>query len=235
MGLDELGPFHPEERIIEYMLRNKADSRLVGMTLSDFADLAASESPAPGGGSVSAYLGVLGVSLATMVANLSSHKRGWDDRWEEFSDQAERGEMMKTELMRLVDADTQAFNQILQALGLPKSSTEEKAARTKAIQEATKLAIDVPFKVMQTAFESMQLIKTMVETGNPNSVTDAAVGALCARSAVIGAFMNVRINASGYDDKNYITEIIAKGRETENKAIALEAEIIKIVNERIGA
>jgi len=234
MGLDELGPFKPEERIIEYMLRNKADTKLVTMTLSDFADETASESPAPGGGSISAYVGALGVSLATMVANLSSHKKGWDDRWDEFSNWAEKGEALKSELVRLVDADTKAFNQIMSAFGLPKSTDEEKAAKSKAIQEATKFAIEIPFKVMQIAYASMEVIKAMADTGNPNSVSDAGVGALCARSAVMGAFMNVRINAAGYEDKAYVTNILNKGREIENNAIALEAEILKIVDGKIG-
>ncbi len=234
MGLDELGPFKPEDRIIEYLLRNPADSRLVNMTLTDFANEAAGESPAPGGGSVSAYVGALGVSLAAMVANLSSHKRGWDERWEEFSDQAEKAEQLKSELLRLVDADTRAFNLIMTAFGLPKSTPEEKAARSRAIQEATKVAIDVPFTVMEKAFESMTVIQSMVETGNPNSMTDAGVGALCARSAVIGAFMNVRINATGYDDKAYVTELIRKGREIENNTIALEAAILKFIDGKIG-
>lgn len=234
MGLDELGPFNPEERIIEYMLRNKADSKLVSMTLSDFADETASESPAPGGGSISAYVGSLGVSLATMVANLSSHKKGWDERWEEFSDWAAKGEQYKYELTKLVDADTKAFNQIMAAFGLPKSTEEEKAIRSKAIQDATKYAIEIPFKVMQTAYEGMEVIKAMAETGNPNSVSDAGVGALCARSAVMGAFMNVRINAAGYDDKEYVAMIVKKGKEIEDKTIALEQDILKTVNEKIG-
>lgn len=234
MGLDELAPFKPEERIIEYLLRNKADSKLVGMTLSDFADETASESPAPGGGSISAYVGALGVSLATMVANLSSHKKGWDDRWEEFSRWAGKGEQLKNELVQLVDADTKAFNQIMQAFGLPKTTDDEKAARKQAIQEATKFAIEIPFKVMQAAYNSMEVIKAMAETGNPNSVSDAGVGALCARAAVMGAYMNVRINAGGYDDKVYVTDILAKGKEIENNTIALETEIIRIVNEKIG-
>jgi glutamate formiminotransferase / formiminotetrahydrofolate cyclodeaminase len=235
LGLDELAPFKPEEKIIEYMLKNKSDSQLVSMTLTDFADETASESPAPGGGSISAYVGALGVSLATMVANLSSHKKGWDEKWEEFSNCAEKGQQYKDELLRLVDADTKAFNQIMTAFALPKSTDEEKATRTKAIQVATKLAIEIPFKVMQASYASMEVIKEMVEKGNPNSITDAGVGALCARSAVIGAFMNVRINAGGYDNKNFVTEIIATGKEIEKKAIALEAEIIKLVNEKIGS
>lgn len=234
MGLDELGPFKPEERIIEYMLRDIADSKLVSMTLTDFADETASESPAPGGGSISAYVGSLGASLATMVANLSSHKKGWDDRWEEFSNWAEKGNYYKDELVRLVDQDTAAFNMIMNAFGLPKGTDEEKKARTKAIQEATKFAIEIPFKVMQMSYESMEVIKAMAEIGNPNSVSDAGVGALCARSAVMGAFMNVRINAAGYDDKAYVTDIVAKGKAIEEKTIALEAEILKVVNTKIG-
>ena len=234
MGLDELSPFKPEERIIEYMLHNKTDSKLVNMTLSDFADETASESPAPGGGSISAYVGALGVSLATMVANLSSHKKGWDERWEEFSNWADKGEVLKSELVRLVDADTKAFNQIMTAFGLPKSTDEEKAARTRAIQDATKFAIEIPYKVMQTAYASMEVIKAMADIGNPNSVSDVGVGALCARSAVMGAFMNVRINAAGYEDKVFVTDILNKGREIEYNAIALEAEILKIVDGKIG-
>ena len=234
MGLDELSPFKPEERIIEYMLADKSNSRLISMTLSDFADETASESPAPGGGSISAYIGSLGISLATMVANLSSHKKGWDERWEEFSNWAEKGEQCKTELLRLVDADTQAFNQIMNAFGLPKSTDDEKAIRSKAIQDATRNAIEIPFKVMQTAYSSMEVIKAMAETGNPNSVSDAGVGALCARSAVMGAFMNVRINAADYEDKAYVNDIITKGKEIENKTIALEKEILAVVNTKIG-
>ncbi len=234
MGLDELSPFKPEERIIEYMLADKSNSRLINMTLSDFADETASESPAPGGGSISAYIGSLGISLATMVANLSSHKKGWDERWEEFSNWAEKGEQYKTELLRLVDADTQAFNQIMNAFGLPKTTDDEKAIRSKAIQDATRNAIEIPFKVMQTAYSSMEVIKAMAETGNPNSVSDAGVGALCARSAVMGAFMNVRINAADYEDKAYVNDIITKGKEIENKTIALEKEILAVVNTKIG-
>jgi len=234
MGLDELGPFKPEERIIEYLLRNTADSRLVNMTLTDFADETASESPAPGGGSISAYIGALGISLATMVANLSSHKKGWDDRWEEFSQWAEKGEQYKNELVRLVDADTKAFNQIMNAFGLPKSTEEEKAARSKAIQEATRFAIDIPFRVMETSFASMEVIKAMADIGNPNSVSDAGVGALCARSAVMGAFMNVRINAAGYEDKVFVSDILKRGKEIENKTIALEKDILIIIDGKLG-
>ncbi len=234
MGLDELGTFKPEERIIEYMLANKAESKLVSMTLTDFADETASESPAPGGGSIAAYIGALGTSLATMVANLSSHKKGWDHRWQEFSTWAEKGQQHKNELIKLVDADTAAFNKIMEAFALPKATDEEKNNRTQAIQAATKYAIEIPFKVMQTAAASMDVVKAMAETGNPNSVSDAGVGALCVRSAVMGAFMNVRINAAGYNDKAYVTDIIAKGTALQNQTIAMETEILKVVNEKIG-
>ncbi len=235
MGLEELSPFKPEERIIEYMLAKQSDSKLISMTLSDFADETASESPAPGGGSIAAYIGSLGVSLATMVANLSSHKKGWDERWEEFSLWAEKGENYKNELLRLVDADTRAFNQILHAFSLPKANEDEKLWRNRAIQDATKYAIEIPFKVMETAFASMEVIHAMASSGNPNSVSDAGVGALCARSSIMGAFMNVRINTADYDDKAFVAEIISKGKLIEQKAMALETEILEIVNKKIGA
>jgi glutamate formiminotransferase/formiminotetrahydrofolate cyclodeaminase len=233
MGLSELAPFKPEERIIEYLLKDKASSKLAGMTLADFADETASESPAPGGGSISAYIGALGASLATMVANLSSHKKGWDNQWKEFSDWAEKGQQYKDELIRLVDLDTTAFNKIMEAFNLPKGTDNEKAARTQAIQHATKYAIEIPFKVMQAAYGSLSVIKAMTQIGNPNSISDAGVAALCARSAVIGAFMNVKINASGYKDKGFTDAIIAEGNELENKAIELEREIIGLVNAKI--
>jgi glutamate formiminotransferase/formiminotetrahydrofolate cyclodeaminase len=216
------------------MLNNQSGKKLVDMNLIAFADVTASESPAPGGGSISAYVGALGISLATMVANLSSHKTGWDARWKEFSDWAEQGQLIKDSLLNLVDEDTNAFNKIMNAFGLPKSTDSEKAARTLAIQEATKFAIEIPFKVMELSLKSMEIIKAMAETGNPNSVSDAGVGALCARTAVIGAFMNVRINASGYSDKTYIDTVISNGKTIESKAIELESEILKIVNEKIG-
>jgi len=234
MGLDELGPFIPEERIIEYLLKDKAGSKLVSMNLTDFADETASESAAPGGGSISAYVGALGASLAGMVANLSSHKKGWDSRWEEFSNWAEKAQSFKNELISLVDLDTTAFNSIMEAFALPKSTDEEKSLRNGAIQAATKQAIEIPFKVMEAALNSMEVIKAMTLTGNPNSVTDAGVAALCARTAVLGAFMNVKINASGYKDKDFVIDIIYRGNEMERQAIALEAEIIELVNDKIG-
>jgi glutamate formiminotransferase/formiminotetrahydrofolate cyclodeaminase len=233
LGLDELGPFKPEERIIEYLIRDKNSSKLINMPLNAFADETASESPAPGGGSISAYVGALGISLGTMVANLSSHKPGWDERWKEFSDWAEKGQQYKNQLLALVDEDTNAFNRIMSAYSLPKSTEEEKEQRIKAIQDATKYAIEVPFKVMQLAYQSMEVIKAMAEIGNPNSVSDAGVGALCARTAVMGAFMNVRINASALNDKEFVNDILTKGKEIQEKAQALEAEILKIVETKI--
>jgi glutamate formiminotransferase/formiminotetrahydrofolate cyclodeaminase len=233
LGLNELSLFKPEERIIEYLLRDPAKSKLIGMNLSDFADETASESPAPGGGSISAYVGALGVSLATMVANLSSHKPGWDERWKEFSDQALQGQHQKEELLKLVDEDTHAFNRIMEAFSLPKSTDAEKQTRTEAIQAATKNACEVPFRVMQVALESMALIQAMAETGNPNSVTDAGVGALCARSAVMGAYLNVKINAAGLADKAYASSLVAKGKELEKKAQTQETAILAVVNGKI--
>ncbi|MBU1014157.1 MAG: glutamate formimidoyltransferase [Bacteroidetes bacterium] len=234
MGLDDLKLFNPKERIIEYLLEDGKSNRLVKMNLEEFADETASESPAPGGGSISAYAGALGISLATMVANLSSHKRGWDERWEEFSVWAEKGQKIKKELLFLVDEDTRAFNKIMDAFGLAKATDEEKAIRTQAIQDASKYAIEIPFRVMQKSFESMEVIKAMAEIGNPNSVSDAGVGALCARTAVMGAYLNVKINAAGIDDKAYANEKLSLGAEIEAKAIALETEILKVVNEKIA-
>lgn len=233
MGLSELSPFIPGERIIDYLLKDKTSSKLAGMTLSEFADETAAESPAPGGGSIAAYMGVLGASLSTMVANLSAHKKGWDSRWKEFSDWAEKGQQYKDELLKLVDLDTAAFNKIMEAFSLPKVTVQEKVIRDKAVQDATKNAIEIPLMVMQAAFGSLTVIKAMAQTGNPNSITDAGVAALCARSAVIGAFMNVKINASGYKDKDYTKTVITKGYDLEKKAIALEGEIIALVKEKL--
>ena len=233
MGLDELKPFNPKEKIIEYMLEDNAGKKLIDMNLQEFADETASESPAPGGGSVSAYVGSLGVSLGAMVANLSSHKRGWDEQWEVFSNWAEKGQLYKDELTKLVDEDTNAFNKIMNAFGMPKASEEEKKERQKAINEATKYAIQVPFKIMEKAYDSMEVMKAMVETGNPNSVTDAGVGAICARTAVMGAFLNVKVNTQGFDDKKFVDEVISKGAELENKAIQKEKEILEIVENKI--
>jgi glutamate formiminotransferase/formiminotetrahydrofolate cyclodeaminase len=233
MGLSELSPFNPNERIIEYMLEEIDNNKLINNTLSSFANITASESPAPGGGSVSAYLGVLGVSLATMVANLSSHKKGWDERWKEFGDQAEQGQQLKDKLLKLVDADTESFNAIMSAFTLPKSTAAEKEIRSNAIQEATRKAIEIPLEVMKLSLESLSLIKSMANTGNPNSVSDAGVGALCARSAVMGAFLNVKINCASYEDVNFVNQIIGEGQQIEDAAIEVEQEILRIVNSKI--
>ncbi|NBR36329.1 MAG: glutamate formimidoyltransferase [Chitinophagales bacterium] len=234
LGLDELAPFDPEKRVIEYLLRDKVHKKLVFNSLLDFANETASESPAPGGGSVAAYLGVLGASLATMVANLSSHKKGWDERWKEFSDWADRGQVLKDELLSLVDADTDSFNAIMQAMALPKVTEEDKQIRRSAIQQATRQAIEVPYRVMECSLQSMELIKAMAKEGNPNSVSDAGVGALCARSAVLGAGLNVKINASGYDDSNYVSDILAKVASMEQQAMESEKEILQIVASRMS-
>jgi glutamate formiminotransferase / formiminotetrahydrofolate cyclodeaminase len=234
LGLDDLKPFVPEEKIIEYTLQDKNEKSLTGMTCKGFANETASESPAPGGGSVSAYIGALGVSLGTMVANLSSHKPGWDDRWEEFSGWAEKGQQLKDELLFLVDEDTRSFNRIMDAYSLPKGSAEEKTARTAAIQEATKYAIEIPFRTMQKALETMEIIQTMVHKGNPNSVTDAGVGALCARSAVMGAFLNVKVNATGLTDKVFAEDILKKGAAIETLAKEMESVILQEVDKKIS-
>lgn len=236
LGLDELYPFDPQKKIIEYILEeeaNKGQKKLIDRTLTDFADETASESPAPGGGSISAYMGALGAALGTMVANLSSHKRGWDERWEEFSDWAEKGKAFQIQLMKLVDEDTNAFNKIMDAFSLPKKTEEEKAIRKQTVQEATRFATEVPFKTMQLCYECMSVAKAMAEIGNPNSVTDAGVGALAARAGVVGAFLNVKINASGLDDKAYAEKIIREGENVVEKAGQLEAEILQIVHSKI--
>ncbi len=234
LGLDDLYEFKPEEKIIEYkMAAGQKKKKLVDFTVEGFADETASESPAPGGGSVSAYMGAMGVALGTMVANLSSHKRGWDDRWEEFSDWAEKGMHYQQELLRLVDEDTDAFNKIMDAFGLPKKTDEEKALRKKAIDDATKNAIMIPFRVMEVAFKALEVVKAMAETGNPNSVSDAGVGALAIRSCVKGAFLNVKINAAGLDDKDFIQDVSRKAIEIENNTENLEKEILKLVESKI--
>ena len=233
LGLDELGAFKPEERIIEYVLRDASKSALVNLSLVDFADETASESPAPGGGSISAYIGSLGVALGTMVANLSAHKPGWDDRWEEFSAWAEKGRLIQNALIKLVDEDTLAFNKIMDAFGLPKNTDEEKKVRTGAIQAATKYAIEIPLKVMELSFQSLEVIEQMALIGNQNSVTDAGVGALCARSAVMGAFLNVRINAKGYADKAFIDSVLKRGFELQNETIKIENRILQVVEDKI--
>ena len=233
LGLDDLKPFIPEERIIEYLLEDDTEKPLVNMTLSDFVNETASESPAPGGGSISAYMGAMGIALATMVANLSSHKRGWDDQWEKYSKIAEQGQELKEQLVNLVDEDTQAFNKIMNSFSLPKSTEEEKRTRKKAIQDATLYATKVPFRVMEVAAKGMSLAKQMAEIGNPNSVTDAGVGALAIRSAVMGAFLNVKINAADLDDKKQVEKFLLDGEKIEKEIQQLEKEVLQIVNDKI--
>lgn len=235
MGLDDLKPFIPEEKIIEYLIEDKSKKKLVDMTCVEFANETASESPAPGGGSIAAYMGSLGASLATMVANLSSHKAGWDERWEEFSIIAEKGQALKDELIHLVDEDTNSFNKIMDAMGMAKKTEEEKAARKNAIQEATKYAIEIPYRTLCKSFEVFEICQAMIEKGNPNSITDAGVGILCARAACYGAFMNVKINASSLDDKAFVNDLIAKGQALIEKADAIEKEytarVMKAISE----
>ncbi len=234
LGLDELGAFDPEKKIIEYQLRDASRNRLAGMTLDAFANETASESPAPGGGSIAAYVGALGAALATMVANLSSHKPGWDERWKEFSDWAEKGQTLKDKLLRLVDEDTYAFNAVMDAFRLPKNTEEEKQTRKAAIQAATWQAIETPRLTMELAMDSFPMVRAMVEQGNPNSVTDAGVGALCARAAVYAAYLNVKVNTSGITDKTKATTLLAWGEAQCAEADRLEREILALVEEKIG-
>ena len=235
MGLDDLKPFHPEEKVIEYLLEaDERRKRLVDMTCTGFAEETASESPAPGGGSISAYMGALGAALGTMVANLSSHKAGWDDRWEEFSDWAERGQALLTELLHLVDEDTDAFNRIMNVFAMPKSTDEEKAARSAALQEATLYAMQVPLRTMRTAVRIFDVVRAMAAEGNPNSVSDAGVGALAARSAVLGARLNVKINAAGLKDRAVADALVAEAEQLAAEAERLEKEVLTIVEQKIG-
>jgi len=233
MGLDELAPFEPRKRIIEYVLEDVLENALVNKTLTAFANQTASESPAPGGGSVAAYVGALGVSLGTMVANLSSHKKGWDDRWKEFSDWALKGQEIKSALLKLVDEDTLAFNAIMNAFALPKSTDEEKKTRSEAIQSATKHATEIPFRVMELAHQSFDIIEAMAKEGNPNSVSDAGVGALCCRTAVYGAYLNVLINAGSLKDETFKKDIIAKAELILKNSIEREQQIIELVKAKI--
>ena len=233
MGMDELSPFDPKKKIIEYQLRDAGAAPLISMNLRAFANETAKDSPAPGGGSISAYVGVLGASLGTMVANLSAGKRGWDDQLESFSEWAEKGQHLKDELLHLVDEETNAFNQIMASFRLPKSTAEEKAARTQAIQDATKLAIETPLRTMEVAFKIFELADAMVRDGNPNSVTDAGVGALCARAAVHGAWMNVKINVQSLKDKEMAASFLEKAAAIAEETDMLEAKIRGMVEAKI--
>ena len=231
LGLDELYPFDPKKKIIEYILEDKANKKsLIDFNIKEFANETASESPAPGGGSIAAYIGALGAALGAMVANLSAHKAGWDERWEEFSDWAEKGQKLKDELLNLVEEDTKAFNKIMEAFALPKKTDTEAQARRQAIEAATKYAIETPFKTLEKSFEVFALCKAMIECGNPNSVTDAGVGVLCARAAVVGAYFNVKINAAGLTDKTYAENIVAKAAEYVEKANYLENQLTSIIH-----
>ncbi|MEK7711068.1 MAG: glutamate formimidoyltransferase [Planctomycetota bacterium] len=266
LGLHDLYPFKPEEKIIEYAIaaprqcrdregagvasplagganqsveRQRHElvfckpARLVQMTVADFVEETASESPAPGGGSVAAAVGAMGAALATMVANLSSHKRGWEDRWEAFSDWAEKGKQHYVELLRLIDEDTAAFSAVMTAYGLPKSTDAEKAERHRAIQDATKRAIEVPLRVMEVSLASMEVIKAMAEIGNPNSVSDAGVAALCARTAVLGAYLNVKINAGNLEDKSFVASAVRFADSVRDNAVTKECEILGIVDHKL--
>ncbi len=233
LGLSDLYPFKPDEKIIEYAMADRSERRLIDLTVADFTHETASESPAPGGGSISAAVGALGAALATMVANLSAHKRGWDDRWEEFSSWAEKGKRFHDELLALVDEDTRAFNKVMDVFSMPRDTQAQKAEKKRAMQEATRYAMDVPFRVMQSSYDSMEVIKAMAENGNPSSASDAGVGALCARTAVAAAYLNIKTNAAGLADKKFVDDMLKKGKEIETKAISLEQEILAIVNRQI--
>jgi len=234
MGLDDLKPFNPEEKVIEYLLaKSETSDKLMDLSCHAFANETASESPAPGGGSVSAYVGALGVALGTMVANLSAHKPGWDERWEEFSRWAEKGQQIKEELLWLVEEDTRAFNKIIEAFGLPSGSEQEKIEKNRAIQDATQYAIDIPYKTLLASFKIFELCEAMVKTGNLNSISDAGVGALCARASMRGAYLNMKINATSLEDKKLSKQLLAEAEEYLKKAEKIEAtlmeEVMKII------
>ena len=233
LGLDDLKPFDPKEKVIEYMIQDDSASKLVNLTVTGFAEETSRESPAPGGGTISAYMGALGASLGTMVANISSHKPGWDDRWQEFSEWADKGQAIAKELLHLVDEDTEAFNRIMAAFGMPKKTDEDKAARSAAIQDATLYAAQVPLRTMKESMKVFEICRAMVMEGNPNSVSDAGVGVLAARAAVLGAGMNVKINAGSLKDRSVADALIAEANELIKKANAEEADITAIVETKL--
>jgi len=239
MSLDDLKPFNPKEKVIEYLMVDEAEAaareRLVRMSVKGFAKETASESPAPGGGSVSACMGAFGAALATMVANLSAHKRGWDDRWEEFSDVAEKGQAVLDELIFLIDEDTAAFNRIMDALSMPKGTVEEKAARAAALEEATLYAASVPLRTMEASLKALPLALEMARKGNPASASDAGVAALAAVAGIRGAALNVRINASGLSDKTPAEPLLRRAEEIIEEAVALQDEVLEEVNRNIGS
>ena len=233
LGLDELQPFNQDERIIEYALKND-NHFLANMTLIDFANKTSSESPAPGGGSISAYVGALGAALSTMVANLSANKRGWDEKWEFYSKWGEQSLELQNILVNLVDEDTKAFNKIMSAVSLPKDTKEQKLNRSAALESATKYAIEVPFKIMETSFACLESIKCMTELGNPNSISDAGVAALCIRTAVMGAYLNVKINCKDLKDKGYVASILKKGKIIVDDTNRIESEILELVEKQLN-
>ena len=233
LGLDDLKPFNPQERIIEYVMNSDADKKLIDFSVKDFAEETAAESMAPGGGSIAAYVGALGVSLGTMVANLSAHKAGWDAKWEYFSNWAEKGQQYKNDLLFLVDEDTNAFNKIIDGFRMPKTNSEEIEARKLAIENATKYATEIPFKVMETAYNSIEVMLEMIKNGLQNSLSDGGVGVLCAKTAVTGAYFNVRINAKDIKDKQFAENILAKSEDIYQKTIVLENEMMAIINAKI--
>ena len=233
MGLDQLSPFDPAQKVIEYMIEDSSAKKLVDLTARGLAEETASESPAPGGGSISAYMGALGAALGTMVANLSAHKAAYDDRWEEFSDVAEKGQALMEELLHLVDEDTAAFNRIMAVFAMPKKTEGEKAARAQALEDATLYATRVPLRTMKKAFEVFDIVEAMASNGNPASVTDAGVGALAARAAVRGAALNVRINAAGLKDREAAEAILAEAASIEQQAALREEAVLRIVNDKI--
>ncbi|HRN42112.1 MAG TPA: glutamate formimidoyltransferase [Vicingus sp.] len=234
LGLDELKPFNPREKIIEYVLEDaNKQKKLIDLSLSSFADETAAESMAPGGGSISAYVGTLGVALGTMVANLSGHKKEWDHRWKEFSDWAIKGQQYKNKLLLLVDEDTNAFNKIIDGFRMPKDTDEQKKLRAEAIEEATKYATQVPFTVMETAYQSMEVMQAMLKDGMQTSLSDSAVGILCAKAAVTGAYFNVKINAKDIKDRAFADDILKRGEAIYQKTIAIEQATIDLVNSKM--
>ncbi len=233
LGLDELTPFDPMERVIEYKMASANQNPLVQKTLTDFADTTASESPAPGGGSVSAYVGALGAALGTMVANLSAGKKGWEKQIGYFSDFADKGQSIKDKLLYLVDEDTRAFNAIITAVRMPKATDEEKQLRKNAMHEATRYAIQIPLEVMKTAFDAFDLVDAMVKKGNVNSISDAGVGGLCLKTAIYGAYLNVKINCAGFDDENYVRTVNEEAENILEEAIKKEKAIVKAVEKSI--
>jgi glutamate formiminotransferase/formiminotetrahydrofolate cyclodeaminase len=232
LGLDDLKPFNPKEKIIEYLLEDSS-KKLIDLTVQKFAEETASESMAPGGGSISAYVGALGVSLGTMVANLSAHKAGWDDQWEFYSNWAEKGQAYKNKLLFLVDEDTNAFNKIIDGFRMPKTNAEEIELRTNAIENATKYATEIPLQVMETAYNSIEIMEAMLKDGLQSSLSDAAVGVLCARTAVIGAYFNVKINAKDIKDRTFAETILKKASEIYTKTIEKEQKVINFINSKM--